>query len=103
MNEAVRLAAYEAIDTERHRQDQKFGSKAHYENSNEKWFCILSEEMGELAEALLKGNAEQSSKELIEVAAVAVSWLETVCSGANDMRAGWAPERTAAEAEQAAQ
>lgn len=38
--------------------------------------AVLSEECGEVARAVLERDAEQLSRELVQVAAVAVAWLE---------------------------
>jgi NTP pyrophosphatase (non-canonical NTP hydrolase) len=39
---------------------------------------VLMEEVGEVARALLDGNADQLETELVQVAAVAVAWLESL-------------------------
>jgi NTP pyrophosphatase (non-canonical NTP hydrolase) len=66
------------IRLERKRQDEKWGEQNHPDNI---WYLILAEEMGELAKALLpeaSGKDGNAHKELIEVAAVAVAWLEAI-------------------------
>lgn len=67
---------------ERHRQDKKWGIQRH---SFLRWYAILGEEVGEVAEALQQGmksakntDADDLYKELIQVAAVAVAFAEHV-------------------------
>lgn len=63
---------------ERARQDRKWGEQNH---GDEIWYMILAEEIGELAKALLPSVAGQEGnavKELVEVAAVALAWLEAI-------------------------
>lgn len=40
--------------------------------------AVLAEECGEVAQAVLEKDPEQLKKELIQVAAVAVAWLESI-------------------------
>lgn len=60
------------ILNERARQDEKWGEQDH---DNLYWLAILSEEVGELAEALLC-DYTRVRPELVQVAAVALAWLE---------------------------
>lgn len=61
------------IQKERRRQDEKWGFNNH---SDEKWVCILSEEVGEVAKTLIEdGPAHLTDEEIIQVAAVCVAWL----------------------------
>jgi hypothetical protein len=39
---------------------------------------VLTEEVGEVARAVLDGDPEQVRRELVQVAAVAVAWLECI-------------------------
>lgn len=41
-------------------------------------FAVLAEETGEVARALLEQNPDQLKTELVQVAAVAVAWLEAI-------------------------
>ncbi len=75
--EAVLLA----IRTERARQDVKWGS--HRKHPDEVWLAILMEEVGEAAAAALEqrhgiGTDADLAGELIQVAAVAVCWMEAI-------------------------
>ena len=87
----MRQKIFDEIDAERKRQDKKFGEQNH---SPLVWMSILTEEVGEVgkavndsyipelkqlcsAELLINGY----SKELIQVAAVAVSMIECLERG----------------------
>ena len=62
------------IFDELHRQDEKWGNQA--DKTQETWHLILAEEVGEVANALLEGkNWEETRKELLQVAAVAFTWV----------------------------
>jgi NTP pyrophosphatase (non-canonical NTP hydrolase) len=69
-----------AIAKERQRQNEKWGEQNH---PAEIWLAILSEELGEVSQALLHnkfgGKAVGTMRaELVQVAAVAVQWLECI-------------------------
>lgn len=64
------------ITIERQRQDAKWGALR--QMPNEVWLTILAEEVGEAAQAALKRNESNLIPELIQVAAVAVAWLEAL-------------------------
>ena len=72
------------IKAERKRQDTKFGPKGNLGNlSREERLAVLTEEVGELAMAI--NNVRESDvgyanmhDELVQVAAVAVAWLEVL-------------------------
>ena len=71
---------------ERARQDRKWGT--HFPGrKHDRWLTILTEEVGEAAEAILQADnpngdekAEQTladvRREVVQIAAVALSWLE---------------------------
>lgn len=70
--------ALRAIIQERERQDEKWGEQNH---DDYRWLAILVEEVGELSQCALHDEfgghaAGKLRQELIQVAAVAVSWLE---------------------------
>ena len=65
---------------ERRRQDEKWGEQNH---KDEIWLAILSEEIGEVSQALLHNkfggtHAGTLREELIQVAAVAIQWLDCI-------------------------
>lgn len=66
------------IRAERERQNKKWGEQNH---DDYRWLAILTEEVGELAQAILHdefggSHAGTAKEELVHVAAVAVQWLE---------------------------
>lgn len=68
------------ISEERERQDVKWGEQNH---SDEWWQLILTEEVGEVSQAILHDEfggkaAGQVKAELVQLAAVAVAWLECI-------------------------
>lgn len=63
------------VATERKRQDERWGQQDH---SGEKWFRILGEEVGEVAKAINEHDVDNYREELIQVAAVAVSAVESL-------------------------
>jgi hypothetical protein len=66
---------YKAIQAERARQDKKWGSQNH---DDLYWLGILMEEVGEVAQHVIEGRDPYNNHELVEVAAVAVAWLEAI-------------------------
>lgn len=63
---------YDAILREMSRQDSKWGEQNH---TDDRWLCILMEEVGELALAINEGAKVAKKDELTQVAAVAIQWL----------------------------
>ncbi len=68
----------ELVRAERERQNKKWGEQNH---DDYRWLAILTEEVGELAEAILHNEfgghaAGNTQTELVHVAAVAIQWLE---------------------------
>lgn len=66
------------INIERQRQNDKWGQQDH---DDYRWLAILTEEVGELSQSILHdefgGYASGTTEaELIQIAAVAVQWLE---------------------------
>lgn len=76
----IRKEALSKIFAERRRQNAKWGEQNH---DDYVWLAILTEEVGELAQAMLEarfrgsqGTRSSINEELVQVAAVALSWLE---------------------------
>ena len=67
---------FDAIRAERAAQDAKWGDQSG--NSQGRWLVIMMERLGELARVLLNSTLEDARPELIQVAAVAVAWLEAL-------------------------
>lgn len=72
---AVTQMVLEEVEQERRSQDRKWGQQNH---DPERWFTILGEEVGEVAEAVLEADAGRGKyrEELIQTAAVAVAAVE---------------------------
>lgn len=73
------LHFFNKIVAERKRQDELWGFPQ--KNTNAEWGCILAEECGEVAQEVLRirfsdKSPEDLKTELVQVAAVCVSWLE---------------------------
>ena len=82
---ASRLAALLAVDAERDRQDVQWPAPDGFNDGLA--LAILVEEVGEVAQAQLMaaidgGDTEHLREELVQVAAVAVRWLEHLDEGA---------------------
>jgi len=69
-----REVVFASINEEREKQDAKFGVQEH---GDLYWAAILMEEVGEVAQAIIQERSyEEVEKEILHVAAVAVSWAE---------------------------
>ena len=83
MNQELQTKILEKIVDERIRQINKWGPQYHDDST---WSMILMEEVGEVAKSIVdsmqKGDRENNlvelKKEIIQVAAVAVAWLECI-------------------------
>lgn len=74
--DVARAAALTAVNAERDRQEAKWGQQNH---GDHKWSDILVEEVGEVSKSLNEGDPEEHLvEELIQVAAVCVSWVEAI-------------------------
>lgn len=65
----------EQVAIERERQDAKWGEQNHPLDT---WLTVLAEEVGELAQAILKGQTAEARKEAVQCAAVAVAIVEFI-------------------------
>ena len=63
------------VELERQRQLEKWGDQRH---SHERWCLILTEEVGEVAKAILEGDGNQSITELVQVVAVIETWISSL-------------------------
>lgn len=83
--------AIDLVLEERKRQDEKWGTDRNL--ADELWLTILAEEVGESAEAMLK-DLPSKIKEVTQVAAVALAWLECIVHDAEQrIGAGGGQER----------
>lgn len=64
-----------AVSKERERQLDKWGQQSH---DAPIWFAILSEEVGEVAKAILENNADECMDELVQIVAVIETWVESL-------------------------
>ena len=69
-----RAELYAEIEAERQRQDAKHGPV----HRDRQMPVILMEEVGEAARAVLEDDPARLREELVQVAAVAVQWIEQV-------------------------
>jgi len=80
----MRDDVYHLIDQERKRQSVKWAGKhewgwgdcSSHDVAEEVKSAVLTEECGEVARAVLDRNKTELRNELVQVAAVAVAWLE---------------------------
>lgn len=66
---------FTSISGERNNQDAKWGTNF-VGRSDSFWLSILSEEVGEVAHAILEEDEDNLLEELVQCAAVLSSWLE---------------------------
>ena len=69
------LIAFNLTVAEREHQNNKWGKTEH---SDFVWNAILGEEVGEVANVLLNPFNSKLKSELVQVAAVAIAWLEQI-------------------------
>ena len=69
---------YRLIDLEREQQDAKWGPASTDASDHYCMLAILTEEVGEVARALLERDMVHMFGEIVQVAAVAVKWLEGI-------------------------
>ena len=76
------------IMLERLKQDQKWGEQNHVDLY---WLGILSEELGELAKAIIEVKSDDIYNELIQVTAVGLAWAECLNRNQKNNQRGPAP------------
>lgn len=65
------------VDAERARQDSKWGGRPGIDRFDDHTYAaVLGEEFGEVCKAWLERNTQELRVELVQVAAVAVAWIE---------------------------
>jgi NTP pyrophosphatase (non-canonical NTP hydrolase) len=93
-NEAKRkVNTFNKVLCESERQNKKHGGE-HGEQNHQphKWLSILAEEVGEVAKAFIEEDYEHAIKELVEVAATAITAIESVQR--NQERHGYGSKNT---------
>lgn len=76
----IRDNLYLELESERLRQERMWGDQHH---GRFEWSCILGEEKGEADKAANEGDVNGLRTELIQVAAVAMAWVEDIDSSWN--------------------
>jgi len=68
------------VASERARQDRKWGGWPGVDRVDERFTAVLGEEFGEVCKALMEDGelSPEIREELIQVAAVAVAWVEQI-------------------------
>lgn len=80
------------IAAERERQDAKWGGVPGIERRDDHTYAaVLGEEFGETCKAWLERDVRQLRAELVQVAAVAVAWVEEIDNGGGWERSRFAP------------
>ena len=79
---SARGELFRRIEGERYRQDAKWGGRPGLDRRDEHTYAaVLGEECGEVCKAWLERDLESLRDELVQVAAVAVAWLEEITNG----------------------
>ena len=76
-----RKAYLKLVKEERKRQEEIYGNRQHWDAE---WFILLSEEVGEVAKAIILDDIPQMRKELIQCAALIESWFKNPCPPVED-------------------
>lgn len=77
------------IDAERNRQDAKWGGIPGVDRRDDHTYAaVLTEEVGECCRAWLERDPASLRDELVQVAAVAVAWIEELERGGMEVRRG---------------
>lgn len=92
-----RTTIYTHIDRERERQNTNFPHQTPQHLTDTPHLCmsVLTEEVGEVARAILNNDRVNLHDELVQVAAVAVAWLEGLEATRTTMSEGTSPQETA--------
>ena len=86
MKPTVVVTVQKMIHAERVRQNEKWGEQNH---DDYRWLAILSEELGEVSQAILHDEfggkaAGTLEEELVQLVAVGVQWLECIERNRNE-------------------
>lgn len=80
------------VEAERERQDFKWGGVPGVERRDDHTYAaVLGEEFGECCKAWLEREPGALRAELIQVAAVAIAWIEELDNGGSRARSMWDP------------
>ena len=75
MIDITKLRILTDILIEREKQDEKWGIQNY---GSDHWLTILTEEVGEVARAILKDADLEIQEELVHVITVGIAWLECI-------------------------
>lgn len=79
---AVQGAIVRQVLAERHRQDGKWGGTPGVNRRDDATYpAVLGEEVGEVCQAWLERDVPHLREELVQVAAVAIAWIEEIDNG----------------------
>lgn len=85
---ATRENILRSISAERDRQDARWGGRPGVDRRDDHTYAaVLGEEFGEVCKAWLERDTTELCAELVQVAAVAVAWLEELLDGGMRTRA----------------
>jgi len=70
----MRPEMLDLITLELRRQREKWGTEFP-DRTDDRWLTILIEEVGEAGHAILSGDEKNLREEIVQIAAVCVSWL----------------------------
>ena len=68
----TKQAFNDLIQIERNAQDEKWGQQNH---SDERWVCIILEELGEASKSVIEKNEAGILEETVQVAALLQAWV----------------------------
>lgn len=84
----TRYWIFKAVQDERDRQDRKWGGVPGVDRRDDHTYpAVLTEEVGEACKAWLEREPMDLREELIQVAAVAIAWVEELDNGGMVTRA----------------
>jgi len=81
--QALATQVYAEVWGERQKQNVKWGTDSILNSTSEAGFRVLGEEVGEVARAINERKRDETRKELVQVAAVAVAMIEALDAGAD--------------------
>lgn len=79
---SLRRAVLREVEGERERQDAKWGGVPGVDRRDDHTYAaVITEEVGEVCKAWLERDIASLREELVQVAAVAVAWIEEIDNG----------------------
>jgi NTP pyrophosphatase (non-canonical NTP hydrolase) len=88
VSQFTRYHVFSEVHAERQRQDAKWGGVPGIDRRDDRTYAaVLGEEFGEVCKAWLERDVAGLRDELVQVAAVAVAWIEEIDNGGAQERA----------------